>query len=85
MRTGRWKYIASPMTTALFDLQADPRETVNLCASDRSACAPFARQMAEWQDENRAMAARLGYTPGAPARINEELRQKLRALGYEQP
>ena len=85
LRTERWKYITTPGTGTLFDLQSDPHETVNLCASNRSACAPFARQMAEWQNANRAMAARLGFGPGAPARVDEALRRKLRALGYEEP
>jgi arylsulfatase A-like enzyme len=85
MRTERWKYIVSPATAVLFDLQTDPRETVNVCASDPSACVPFAREMATWQDNNRAAAARLGSTPAVPAHIDEELRRKLRALGYEEP
>lgn len=85
MRTERWKYIVTPGTGMLFDLTADPGETVNLCVNDPGACVPFAREMARWEAENLAMAARLGLPPAPPARINEPLRRRLRALGYEEP
>ena len=69
----------------LFDLTADPRETTNLGARDPATCTPFARQVAAWEAENRVTAARLGLAPAPPARIDESLRRRLRALGYEEP
>ena len=85
MRSERWKYIATPGQGTLYDLTADPHESVDLCADDPTPCAPFAAQMAAWASENRAMATRLGFVPGAPAEVDESLRRRLRALGYEDP
>lgn len=66
----------------LYDLAADPRERMNLCAHDREPCAPLAAELQAWQARNAEAIARLALPPAMPAAIDEQTGERLRALGY---
>ncbi len=72
VRDARWKYIEAP-TPELYDLAADPRESVN--------------RHAQQPDRARALAAALtaasrNAAPDATTRVAEDTSNRLRSLGY---
>ena len=80
LRTNEWKYVKQKDTEALFDLRADPGETVNRCREEAASCRFLRRRFRALRREGAALAAEL---PAAePARPGEEDRERLRALGY---
>jgi arylsulfatase A-like enzyme/Tfp pilus assembly protein PilF len=76
VQDGRYKLIRAPRPE-LYDLRADPHETVNLAQSDR----PRADAMAGALER---VLAQLGATAAAhqPAHMDAETAEKLEALGY---
>lgn len=72
----RFKLIRAPRSE-LYDLQRDPRETVNLAASDPDRLALLERAL----DELLA-AAGGGGVPRAPQTVDAETAERLEALGY---
>jgi arylsulfatase A-like enzyme/tetratricopeptide (TPR) repeat protein len=76
VRTTRWKYIDAP-TPELYDLSADPGETVNV-HGDRPETASRLRHEMEALVEGQPPPAG---DAGLPA-LDRESRQKLRSLGY---
>jgi arylsulfatase A-like enzyme len=83
-RTNRWKYIEADAGPRLYDLQTDAGEKTNLCEADRDRCQPFAKQLREWRAAMQ-VARSQGALPTPPAAaIDEQTREHLRALGYEE-
>lgn len=84
LRNGRFKAIFHRFDMALYDMLADPEET-----RDRSAAYPIARQamidllgahvgrLARWEERRDPAGGR-----SSVARIDEETRARLQALGY---
>jgi arylsulfatase A-like enzyme len=66
----------------LYDLAADPDERTNLCARDAAPCAPYRAQLAEWEAQTRLAAKDLELPTPSEAVVDEDTREKLRALGY---
>lgn len=78
----RWKLIlGSGQRFQLYDLAADPNETLNLAASNRPTMIRLAQRAGRWVgsfdhfDPNRAPVPR-------DARVDDEQRKRLRNLGY---
>lgn len=83
VRTNRWKYVhAGPAGEELYDLHADPAESVNRCASERATCETFRRTLRGWHAEMRATADEFGVDDPPRAVLDEKAREHLRALGY---
>jgi arylsulfatase A-like enzyme len=82
VRTRDWKYIESREGTELYDLRGDPGERKNVCASQEAVCASFAEQLHAWRVRNANAAQQLGLPAAAQADVDEETKQRLRALGY---
>lgn len=83
IRDGRWKYVRHECgPEALYDLQSDPAETTNVIDAHRDVAQRLARQLAAWQRSIRR------YEPvdldGSQKQMDDELRSRLRALGYVQ-
>ena len=78
----RWKLIlGSGRRFELYDLTADPSESRNVVASDRSTMARLAQQVGRWVGSFEHYDAARAGAPGDP-RIDEEQRKRLRSLGY---
>ncbi len=73
LRTGRYKYIRAPRPE-LYDLVADPGETINLAADEPDRIAAF-----ELALSSRLLGAR---PPAAAVELSESDRNRLRSLGY---
>jgi len=75
LRNGRWKLVEMPVSgwRGLFDLEVDPGETRNLAVEREDLVARYGPLLERWWAE--------GSTPGEP---QEEILDKLRALGYIQ-
>jgi arylsulfatase A-like enzyme len=73
LRTPRWKLAGR----RLFDLERDPGEHVDVAATHLDVT----RRLAE---QRRAVIAERRIPPRRPAPVDEELRERLRALGYVQ-
>jgi len=82
VRTRDWKYIELRSKRELYDLRNDPRETRNLCGRDEQRCADFAAKLRAWQAENTRIAKQLALPEAPKAEVDEETRERLRALGY---
>jgi arylsulfatase A-like enzyme len=83
-RTNQWKYIRpSGAPPELYDLRADPRETLNLCAQDGDRCKPFAEQMHAWEIEMQRVKEQRALATPKTAVIDEQTHERLRELGYE--
>jgi arylsulfatase A-like enzyme/Tfp pilus assembly protein PilF len=76
VRDGRYKFILAPRRE-LYDLQSDPRETVNLVTTQASTAAALERALADLV--GRSVRAS-GDAP--PRRLDPEAEERLRALGY---
>jgi arylsulfatase A-like enzyme/Tfp pilus assembly protein PilF len=76
VRDGRYKFIRAPRRE-LYDLQTDPRETVNIFEKNASTAAALERAL----DDLVARTARAAQA-AAPARVDPEAEERLRALGY---
>lgn len=77
-RQGRWKstfHRIQPKRWALFDLDTDPGETVNLLGDEPEIVERHLRRI-------RDLNARLRTTPDATDTLTERDRDRLRALGY---
>ena len=83
-RTNRWKYIESDAGPQLYDLQTDAGEKTNLCAADRDRCQPFAVQLREWRAAMQVARSQSALPAPPAAAIDEQTRERLRALGYEE-
>ena len=83
-RTNRWKYIESDAGPQLYDLQTDAGEKTNLCAADRDRCQPFAVQLREWRAAMQVARSQGALPTPPPAAIDDQTRERLRALGYEE-
>jgi arylsulfatase A-like enzyme len=88
VRLGRWKLIEGPEeeTLELFDLAADPAESVNLVDRDPRRAADLLARLHAWKAPYRsAPMPGAGPDPGSD-RESDELtdadRARLRALGY---
>lgn len=77
LRAGRWKYIRAPREE-LYDLDADPGETVNLFAEDTERAEDLADDLAAMLGDDLVRPA--GLAEAAP--LDPEEAEKLRALGY---
>ncbi len=73
VRSGSWKLIESPVPE-LFDLAADPHETVNRAAAEPERVAPLREVLRRHEARGGALAA--------PAAGDAETRERLAALGY---
>ena len=84
LRTNKWKFIYHGNTGGedLYDLEADRRETVNLCASEKPRCSRFRDQLLQWEAGMREAKVRLGLPRASEAAIDQETAARLRALGY---
>jgi hypothetical protein len=69
----------------LFDLAADPHETVNRCGEEPARCHALEAELAAQDHENHRLAAALGFQPAPAAQIDESTRGRLQSLGYENP
>jgi len=79
LRTGHWKLIVDHLRKRefLYDLSVDPGETVNLAESDPEKLGELLVVLDAWVEEMRATGVEVPrFDP------SEELREKLRALGY---
>jgi choline-sulfatase len=72
IRDGRWKYIDAP-EPELYDVDADPGETINRATLDTAAARGLRRRL---EDIVR------GQEPPSAAPLSEDARRKLTALGY---
>jgi arylsulfatase A-like enzyme len=80
LRTGRWKLVEGP-ADELYDLEADPKETVNVAAKYEAvvdSLVPLMNEVALW-------SVRRGSHFAASLELSEEQRRKLRSLGYVTP
>jgi arylsulfatase A-like enzyme len=98
LRSGGWKYVGSvasrksmasppeqipsPPREELYDLSRDPRERVNRCRAERERCAAYRRRLAARIEAQRQAARELALPEPQPARIDEAVLERLRALGY---
>ncbi len=95
LRTDRWHYIYNPRefsspgviesdvgqrgwfsieTEELYDLRADPRETHNLAAARPELASSLRSRLNAWRQPHPS--------PAKPARLSDDVRAELRALGY---
>ena len=79
---GRWKLIHDPTAgrTMLFDIAADPGETVSLEESNPDVAAGLTRLLAAWAEANRKLHDSIRPEDTAP--LDPETEQRLRSLGY---
>jgi len=75
LETGRYRLIAGP-EPELFDLELDPKETLNRVAQNAEIYARLTEELSEWSGESRPESPPIG-----PAHDSSEL-QRLRSLGY---
>ena len=78
IRTDRWKYVLTPVLgrKELFDLAADPAELRNVFGRENKEAERLERALIEW-----VKVTEPGFEAG-DLTINEEVRERLRALGY---
>lgn len=82
VRTREWKYIESKVDRELYNLREDPRELVNVCERQQEICDDFARRLQAWQKQNAKVAKQVALPTAPAAEVDEETRERLRALGY---
>lgn len=78
VRTQRYKLVVDGSERTLFDLAADPGETIDVSDSETAAAADLNRMLTEHLLESSAA----GRLPARTFDIPEEMRERLRALGY---
>lgn len=66
----------------LYDLAADPEERTNLCASDAAPCDLYRQELAMWEAQTRLASSELALPTPSEAVVDDETRERLRALGY---
>jgi choline-sulfatase len=74
VRTGRWKFIASPRPE-LYDLARDPRETLNVVEDHPEIAEPLSEEALRYSTRVVAGGA-------SAATVSGEQKEKLAALGY---
>ena len=76
LRQGRWKFFEAKLDriTELYDLEADPGETVNLAKRQPERVKELSKRLRNWR-RKRKDGAQL-------EQVSEEDMAKLRALGY---
>ncbi|MEE8508363.1 MAG: sulfatase, partial [Myxococcota bacterium] len=79
LRTGRFKYIRAPRPE-LYDLVADPGETINRADDEPDRVAALDLQLSALLEGMAAMAG--AHSPGAVVELSELDRERLRSLGY---
>ena len=81
IRTERWKLIETvrPPLLELYDLQADPDETLNLATSNEETTHRLQARLYRWKAEREPLS-RVETSP--PPALDEEEEKRLRALGY---
>ena len=79
LRQGRWKYVEAleESRQSLFDVLADPGEQHDVATENGARVAEMAATVATWR---AGMPEHAGAPP--PAGAADEVRRKLRALGY---
>lgn len=79
LRLPPWKYIESPGEglVELYDLAADPGETLNVAVEASDVQARLADALAEWMESTETLEL-------DPVELTPEAREALRALGYVQ-
>jgi choline-sulfatase len=82
IRTRDWKLIESRAGKELYDLRNDPAESVNVCARELETCSALAEQLRLWRERNAETAKQLALPTAPKAEVDEETRERLRALGY---
>ena len=80
VRRDDFKYILAP-TSELYDLQADPRELVNLHDDQLDTVRVFSGQLANWLGDDPYLAAGQALDVGN-LEIDDETTRRLAALGY---
>jgi arylsulfatase A-like enzyme len=76
VKHGSYKYIWSEMGQELYDLTVDPRESVNLVTREPGIASEMSRNLQTWFSDAAP-------EEGASSQgLNEEVRERLRALGY---
>jgi hypothetical protein len=84
LRTNEWKLVRSgSRAPELYDLRADRREENNLCAADQTRCQPLLEELRTLTAETRRVQAQQKLPAPKTAVIDEQTRDRLRALGYE--
>jgi arylsulfatase A-like enzyme len=78
VRTQRYKLVAGGSERTLFDLAADPGETIDVSARETAAAA----ELAELLKRHLLRSSAAGRLPARTVDIKEEMRERLRALGY---
>lgn len=82
VRTRDWKYIELRDQRELYDLRNDAREQTNVCTDEPKVCADFAEKLRAWRAMNAHTAKQLALPAAPDAEIDEETRERMRALGY---
>src|SRR5262249_10334230 len=83
IRTNAWKYVrAAGGSAQLYDLRADPQERADVCRSEAGTCVAFGRELEDWETAMVAEVAKRALPEAAPARVDEQTRERLRQLGY---
>ena len=82
VRSNKWKYIKLHRREELYDLQMDPLERNDRCASDGPTCARFRAHLEAWRNEMHEVEAAFGPTDATPAGPDKATRARLEKLGY---
>jgi arylsulfatase A-like enzyme len=81
---GRFKYIRWTLSgrEELYDLDADPGETINLARSSPAELAEGRRILAELEEEGKRARQRLRLPSGETTDLDDHTLERLRSLGY---
>jgi len=75
VRAARWKYLASARTEELYDLRADPTESVNLASKQPAVAAQWRERLRRWEAANPIRLIRSD-------QVDPDTLETLRSLGY---
>jgi arylsulfatase A-like enzyme len=81
LRVGNWKYVWGG-GKRLFDLWSDPGEQKNLCREELERCRALSVQAYDLKQAFEDHAARPSQEQSQPAALDDDTRERLRALGY---
>ncbi len=81
-RSREEKFVRKRQGNELFDLNADPSEQHNLCPQNPDKCSRLANALTVWQDNMKEYAEALARPTAAPAILDDDALEQLRALGY---